>query len=379
MTPASLVAGQIAALDRSLAQADKLLERCGQQQLTSDLLDRVRGLFRNRLLPLRSQCATLLQTTQTGNAAAIDLARLEHLQAECSDLIRECLAFLEGAYTRAAGIDGDSCKFADAMLLSLSKENNLGWSRFTLVGPAEFFSTSSGIVRLRFTDTGIWNLPVAVHEFGHFVSTIDAFREPFKASAAAAGSKDPKYKSHLGELFADLFATYVLGPAYLLNCALLRFPLSNASLESSTHPSANQRVWWMLETLTKMDDPGWPLYSNLVNQVRALWSAGVASANQPALSDAEISRLRPWFFDLYDLINSGVPNAKYAKWLRAQGLSQAFRQNQDPGLLPDDTIPEVLNALWLYRAQTAAFNAFEMEQVERQALQLCAAIVDRKP
>jgi hypothetical protein len=378
MTPAAVVTGQVAALLQSVSQVNGLLDRFGQMQApASNLLQRVKGRFRNDLLGLKKRCTDLYKIVQDGKASETDLGALAKLEREALDLFRECLAFLEGASIRASGIDGGICQIADSMLYNLSRANDLGWERFTLVAVGEFFSTRSGIVRLRFTDTRIWNLPVATHEFGHYVSGLPAFSD-FQTTAANAARKDSRFGSHLGELFSDLFATYAMGPSYFLNCALLRFGLSNAADESTTHPSSSQRVWWMAATLAKMDEGSVrPIYADVISEVKDLWEHGLALANQPQLPEGEISRLRQWLVDLYDLVDSRLPNAKYGRWYRAQDMLQSFQNGDgEPDLRDDDSIPDILNAVWLYRLQMRDINSFELDQIEKSAFDLCTKLAN---
>jgi hypothetical protein len=378
MTPILLFLSRIEALNQSLAEASNLLDRLeGMRTPVSDLLGRVKGRFSNDLLGLKKNCAEIYARAQGGAAAESDLGNLTQLEEKALGTLRECLAFLEGASTRAAGIDGGICQIADAMLYQLSRSNDLGWERFTLVAVGEFFSKRSGIVRLRFTDTRIWNLPVAAHEFGHYVTGLPALSE-FQEAADAAGRMDVRHAAHLGELFSDLFATYVIGPCFLLNCALLRFGLSRAAQESNTHPSDAQRVWWMMETLAKMDDPGWPLYQDLLRRIKVIWAGAIEIARQPPLTEAETTRLRQWFVNLYDLLDSRLPNAKYGKWLRAQEIFQTLRTGHAPELRADDSIPEVLNGAWLYRLQLAGTDDFALNQAEKIAFDLCTAIGNRQ-
>ena len=99
---------------------------------------------------------------------------------------------------------------------------------------------------------------------------------------------DPRYESHLQELFSDLFATYALGPSLALTCVLLRFSPSRA--ESYTHPSNSQRVWWMLETLSNMDKTeGDHTFSTIADKCRESWTAALQASGEPeALSDGEM-------------------------------------------------------------------------------------------
>src|SRR5208283_4189163 len=86
MTPASLVTGQVSALDQSLAQANGLLDSDEQTQHSlSNLLQRVKGRFRNDLLKLRRECTGLSQKAQGGNLNAVDLGRLAQLEKDAAD------------------------------------------------------------------------------------------------------------------------------------------------------------------------------------------------------------------------------------------------------------------------------------------------------
>jgi hypothetical protein len=375
MTPAELLIGQITAVERSLVRASDSLD-AQEKAVSSALLKRVRGRFGNDLLGLRNRCQSLRSGIQGGASAEAGWGQLDKLQADASDLLRECLAFLEGGLVRAAGLDGGVCALADKMFEALNDRTDLAWQRFTLVAAGEFYSTLSGIVRLRFTDTDIWSLPVAVHEFGHFVSATPRFTEFSELTDREKGN-DPRYESHLRELFSDLFATYALGPSLVLTCALLRFSPSGA--ESNTHPSNAQRVWWMLETLSNMDKTeGDPTFAPIAGKIRESWTAALKASGQlEALPDGEISRLRPWLLDLYDLVNSRIPMVRYGNILRAQEMYQGLRNGQTPAIRAEDGIPDVLNAAWLYRLNMADLNPYELDRIGEQAFQMCGNIASR--
>jgi len=377
MTAADLLISQIKAVEQSLERASESL---GAQQAAdgSGLLPLVRGRFGNDLLGLRDRCRSLRTRVQGGASAETGWANLVKLQKDSSELLRECLAYFEGSLVRRAGLDSGVCALADKMLDELSQKTDLGWQRFTLVAAGEFYSTVSGIVRLRFTDTSVWSLPVAAHEFGHFVSATPRFAE-FKELTDGEKLKNPRYESHLREFFSDLFATYALGPSLALSCALLRFSPAGAFDESDTHPSNAQRIWWMLETLASMDKTeADPMYDSIAAKIRAGWGAALKAAGlSETISDAEVARLRPWLLDLYDLVNSRVPMVRYRNILRAQEMYQAFRNGQTPSIRNEDGIPDVLNAVWLYRLNMTDFNPYELDQIGEKAFQMCANIANR--
>jgi hypothetical protein len=381
MTPPDVLKSQISALEKSLDRAGDSLEKQGTA-INTKLLQSVKGRFKNDLEGLRNRCQSLRKRIDGGASPESGWTHLANLQQDSTDLLQECLAFLEGALVRSNRFDGGICALADSMLLRLSQTADLGWRRFTLAAVGEVYSTMSGIVRLRFTDTDIWSLPVAVHEFGHFAAGAPTFSE-FAQIAADAKNQDARYESHLRELFSDLFATYALGPSLVLACVLLRFSPVNAYAESKTHPSNAQRVWWMLETLAAMDesDGGEPILGPLAGKIRAGWTEALkASGQAEALPDAEVARLRPWLLDLYDLVNSRVPVVRYRSlsFLRAQQIQQALRNSQTPLLRDEDEIPDVLNAAWLYRLQAPSLNTYEFDGIAEKAFVMCEQIANRQ-
>ena len=102
-------------------------------------------------------------------------------------LFEESLALVEGALVRGAKLDNGLCQIADALLDELRTKADVAWGRFTILAEGEFFGEMAQIIRLRFPEVSIWNLPIAAHEFGHFVGPelkqpgpFGTFRYPFQ-------------------------------------------------------------------------------------------------------------------------------------------------------------------------------------------------------
>ena len=375
MTPAAILSGEIVAAERALDRASRSLDSLGEAA-GSALLKRVRGSFDNDIEGRRNRCRDLRQRIDQGASVEAGWSELDILQRDLSGLLGECLAFVEGALARKGGFDGGLCALADAMLDAVNRRADLGWQRFTLLAAGEFYSTLSGIVRLRFTDSDIWSLPICVHEFGHFAATTHRFAE-FEAIAAREKQKNERYDAHLRELFSDMFATYALGPSLAIACALLRFIPSHD--ESSTHPSNAERMWCMLRTLEKMDEAeGEDLLKPITEKISAGWAEALKiDSPTHALSDEEYARLHPWFLELYDLIEAHAPALRYRTILRARQMYMAFRQGGKSALQEGDDISDVLNAAWLYRLNATQFNAFEFDQIAAKAFDMCESIANR--
>jgi hypothetical protein len=281
-----------------------------------------------------------------------------------------------GALTRAHGIDFGLCRLTDAMLYDLSARTDVGWNRFTIVADGEFFARLSGIIRIQFPDVSIWNLPVAAHEFGHFVAS------GWKDSALAGMIErekraDRRYEAYLNEHFADLFATYTMGPCFAMVCGLVRFSPASAVLQSDTHPSAAQRMWWILEMLRLIDKSraGPPLYQYITQQLEQSWTASLKAAGQePGLSPADTLRLRGWLAEMLEAVKLNFSAGQYGGWLRAQEMAESFRQRQLPDLAGDDRIPDVLNAVWLCRSEQEPADGYKVTWLAQNALKLCGSL-----
>jgi hypothetical protein len=157
------------------------------------------------------------------------------------------------------------------------------WRRFTIWADREAFANIDEVIRLRFPSINIWHLPNAAHEFGHFVSQdlkklgtarnlFEELCQDYRESAEAL---------FLPEYFADVFATYTMGPSYACVCVVLRFDQGVANYASEKHPSADKRVHAVLRTLEKMDRGSIPpQYTYICNELRRFWRDGVSAAFQ---------------------------------------------------------------------------------------------------
>jgi hypothetical protein len=109
----------------------------------------------------------------------------------------------------------------------------------------ELGNTHSFILpKIEFSNPLNWS--ILVHEYGHIVSTNES--ESYLAKLHAKGvelnsSEEQSIKNWVEEMFCDVFAAKILGPAYLVS--FLSFNLLNSfdcSLDSNSHPSVYLRA-----------------------------------------------------------------------------------------------------------------------------------------
>ena len=155
----STLIDQLDSAKKTLEAGDAWLQKRTGNDLNSEIED-----LRSKLLNDQH----LAQESDTGPSL---WATLDTREASASVLFRECLAYYQGVKTRNGAQTGVLFRMADELLDSIcSNISGLNWNRFTILADGESFVDLTQIIRLRFPMRDIWNLPVAAHEFGHFLA-----------------------------------------------------------------------------------------------------------------------------------------------------------------------------------------------------------------
>jgi hypothetical protein len=306
------------------------------------------------------------------------------LALSCVPLFEECLAVRQGGLARRAELDDGLCALADALLTDVSLRADVAWPRFTVLGSGDAYTRLSDIVRLRFPELSLWDLPVAVHELGHFVARklesqgVAQARLPF--AELEARLRKTGGDARLLEHFADAFAVVTVGPAYVATSLLLRLDPGpqHAAQTSETHPTDAQRAEVMLAVLRKLGQDS-DVASGLVADAReleAIWSRVQRSAGGrgDAGQDADPSGTAA---DLAALLCRHLPaRARYTADVheRAAALGRALA---DPAVAvapsPGDRLVHVLNGAW--RARLAAQgDPYAVDRITRAARRLLDGI-----
>lgn len=394
-----------------LAKVDALLEQLAwaESSLTNAKLEKhvqdaakigFAMLFDNR----RKELTQLRNSIQKISSYGGTWAKLQSTSTSCKELFEECLGFLGGAMLRDAHKQNDICEIADALLRELGRKS-IEWSRVTLLAEAHFFTETTGLIRLPFPDYGIWNLPIAAHEFGHFVGPriSDGRRKrPFQAcldgieknysleelsneQRAEKQAQMEREVSHLREIFSDLFAVYSLGPAYACSCIVLLFDPQDvtACQDSKTHPSHRKRVHFILAVLKQMSKAtaGNP-YRKIIPMLKDLWERNLKSAeNEKCSVQEDLAPLNYKLLELYPIVTKFIPQVQYSGWNRAIELSNAFPLNgKSAGILKKGySIADVLNAVWIWRLLETIENRNTVHKVNLDGTALCRQIMQRSP
>ncbi len=391
MAPHPILRTRIAALLEELDLAEKMLD---SDSLSPQLRTQVDGTF-GILIQQRRGDLRALEGKVAGHRDGVVKGlwdRFHEIDEDCGRLSREYLAFLGGVQVRGAGLDGGVCEVADALLDELARSVGIDWPRFTILAEDEFLAGMTDIIRLRFPPLSIWNLPVAAHELGHFVTSelrdgvaggrplLDLVADLKRKEGAALAGQVPertvqmeveKLGFHLHEHLADLFAVYTLGPSYACTCIRLRFDPRRAYVEHPRHPCDADRVWFVLRALEKINEGH---YQAVVDHLRDIWRHSVSAAGW---SDSDrTSRERPWLSDTLEEMRHALGrnlhrNARYRGWDRAITLRHPLLASGRPTAVADCTLADLLNAAWLARLEREE----ETVRVGEKALDLALRII----
>jgi len=323
--------------------------------------------------------------------------RFRNIRKVSVPLFVECLALIGGALVRATEfekgpgpqLDKGLCRIADALLDDLSSRAVVLWERFTILGETEFFGEMAQIIRLRFPEVSIWNIPIAAHEFGHFIGPElkqaeigGTFRYPFQDELRKV--EDEQGRAFLQEYFADLFATYTLGPAFACTCILLRFDPIEAYQDKKEHPAYAKRFYLIRRTLEKMNlGP----YQGIVAHLDIIWRQSLKALGlREHLAQEIASQLDELLEMLYDLVITELPTIQYKDLSRAYRLSRKLLIDAETANIveaariaaPEHTLVDILNAAWICRVEIEDQDDKLLLQIGERAVKLCEEIIDRK-
>lgn len=313
----------------------------------------------------------------------------------------EVFCYVAGALLRRDGIDRGVGKAADLLLDELAERAGLANRLITslsFTAGEESLNQMINLVRLRFPGAGVWDLPVVAHEFGHYMmrelpAVLDTGSRPIikPADELSDTVSRPIIKAvdelaltvndsvqHVEELFADVCATYALGPSYPLSCAALRVRHCDLDTETTSHPAWRRRGSAMIETLQYMADEAGIRGIAIKKWVRPLWAAlsvGPAPGG-PTVSDERLkiqvhrmtSELLQHAYGLHYDMGDPADLADVVATELANTASGAY--------LPlGCTVAHVLNGAWRWRLDH--FNedsVAELDRVSTSAIALCERV-----
>lgn len=419
--PARILIAQIDAQIRNLERIKNVVDHEaieGKYSLASGKFRRVANPQLKALEKLKKR----VKAVEDGREPVENLAQYWEtylpLRRHAQRAYNQCLDYLGGIAVRAMKLDGGMSDHAESLVTEYyAKKTGVTWGSVMIVGEERLFddvSKITEIIRLRFPEWDIWNLPFTAQEFGQLIASkeeeglLDFFRDELHSIENAIRDQDVAQddcdelgvqnvnelarpivdlregyqearesqenearvasflvmqQNHMRKLFADAFATYFLGPAYIYAQLILRLMPIGPAKDEQHKPSHTRRVAFTLGILQKMNDKtkrsaeDVGIYANELVQIRSLWKSTM-QAIEPVF-ESELSFGQPyddWVHKVYEKLSSEFGDDGFTPkdWQAAEDLSMEilnddFIRDESLASAASHTLPVILNAFWKCR------------------------------
>jgi hypothetical protein len=253
----------------------------------------------------------------------------------CHEIFAEYIDLIRGVLLRDAGLDQDLCRIADTLIKTWHFADH-AWSSLSIPAEGERPGMSTAqLIRLGFPEWTIWSLPLIAREFGHVFAQK---RERVKTDIKDAIAQNVATKPDLCSWAADVFATTVLGSAYLWAATLLR--------ADPGEPGDRTRVAVMTHTLELMNAP-----TEFYQPLAEAWQ--IAAGGQADLSEGQKAFVKK--------VKSRI-GVEFRRWEEASALADRLQGTDELNAIANSlavsSLRNVLVAVWRVRIGRAlAFDA----------------------
>jgi hypothetical protein len=313
---------------------------------------------------------------------------LAKVRGSIAEIKQEALAFVQGALLRERSLDKGIGVVSERLLAELLERTGEERRVLLALSDNEFFKHTVSMVRGRFPDVTVWNLPVLAHELGHHVAatlahTDPALREDYRPVAAYLSEEADNEASfanvdravalaHLHELFADVYATYVLGAAYPLNMIMLSASPDVFGASSRSHPSWSRRVHTIraVADVLGVGGAGAAGYRDLAGTISTLWReiAGDSTDTERAVAELQAGAM------VGLLVEHAFPRARYDM---PERVNEIVIDPDQPFVAPAEgmTFTDVLNAAWRWRIENWGAPGWLIDGASSRALELTQQMI----
>jgi hypothetical protein len=358
--------------------------RSDLQSITPKLRERIFIRLGTRIYQEQQRLRKLQEDFDNDRDKESMWAAVTSFEQSLHELFEECLALIEGAAVRELEGPGLFCSMADAIVDDILTNIDMEWRAFTVPATSEFFSGSSRVIRVRYPSMSVWDLPIVAHELGHFVGPAlssyrgDHIERPFEklmdvtATAEQADRLEIRAQAaRLNEIFADMFAAYVCGPAYLLSCILLRFNPVDAARASFRYPADHDRVVAIAEVINRLPHESDTMDRRMLDEAVSYgidaWRDALLSFDSTS-PDADSKYALP---RIIDILEEYLPFARFSGFRQSSLIAHLLSESlgtSDEFALPKDTRPiHLLNGAWMVRLRNPD-QSDEIGHFARQAL-----------
>ena len=299
--------------------------------------------------------------------------RHQLLTAETRDVCRACMELLGGFALRDhmpadksdRFLDQKICHFTEKIAELCNELTTPDLNPLLAIPAAEdpLAETMARIIRLRFPEWTIWTLPLVAYEYARVVfDDIEQLQAAIDDEVRRRMEDDepPSQKDvalAVTTQLADVFGTYVMGPAYACAAVMLRLePIASDGVEKGDL----ERVATLFATVQRLygdEDPAVFVKENLRRPWELALEGVESTADEKRIKQAERFAARA----LRIVERTTYADAKFESyaetgehWARAKKLSESWCIEQggkgaDPNAPKRFRLREVLNAAWRSR------------------------------
>jgi hypothetical protein len=296
--------------------------------------------------------------------------RYHQIEMDCQKLFYEYVDLVRGVALRSSGLDHDLCRIADELVRSVSRK----WRSITIPSRLEKMQPTSGrIIRIGFPEWTVWNVPLAVHEYGY------VFTEVVPELRHLRDPEQPDDRMRLESLMADAFAALTVGPAYGCAAVLTRLDAGAPARGEHMAEQVIQRASMIVAALEAGNPP--EEAAGMVERLRDEWIAAVMGAGY----DGDPLAAHPREQELMTEVNKQCIGLRlpYDHWsdfvaTAAEKLRASSAPDAEPAKIEriaDVDLRHLVNAAWLCRvppSQVADRVVTDPDQLGRIAAQVGA-------
>jgi hypothetical protein len=307
----------------------------------------------------------------------------EALVRQADGVAEDVVLFVEGALARAARLDGGLCAIVDRLLADIGRWT-VAWDRTAIPMVREQVSSRTWMIGVRISDASIWPVPLAAHELGHFAADDlkDAHNQRLVSNLLAgawldsveANERDAAERFLHGanalELFADVFAAWVIGPAYA--AALTWRSAPHRPWDSQVdHPPWGVRIRAVHTTLERVG--GW---DGTVEQIAEDWAHNVEAAGAKIDAPSALARFSDAFvLDALGVLAATSSRARFTDHESVLDAEERLGNGAAPPANADLRV--IVNAAWSWRVR--AGWGVDAAPIAERALRWCRELATEDP
>jgi hypothetical protein len=285
-------------------------------------------------------------------------------------VFQEYVDIAAGLSLRRTGMDEHFCAMAD--WLSDHWTPVVSLSYWFAIPARQDPSAKPSIIRLEFPEWTIWAVPLFAHEFGRMLVDESPEFQQLVNELVNQIPGDPQ-PDRIRISIADVFGTYVMGPAYACASLLLKLDPAEISQPMQEHGCDRLRAQIVLATLDKVNPGVQSNLADIIDTLRDSWTTALTQLG-PMQSDAGEMTLVELVvnhtvaaLELIEEQNDTSIKFDDGAWAEAQTQAETYfgdlvsgagpRSQTDPAVSTEEsafeldgvTLPEVLNAAWSRR------------------------------